>query len=103
MPKQEPKKDILDILREAEEANRADIDAPVAARQPELEKTKVHGEEEPPKKRTKVTSRINAETAELIDQYSTHKEEKTQITSFWAICPRKTSPATANVWKSFTK
>lgn len=76
MPKQEPKKDILDMLREAEEANRADIDAPVAARQPELEKTKVHGEEEPPKKRTKVTSRINAETAELIDQYSTHKEEK---------------------------
>jgi hypothetical protein len=68
------KPDILDILRGAEEQNRADMNAGAPARDPELEKTKVHGDEEAPKKRTKVTKRINAETAELIDKYSDHKE-----------------------------
>ncbi len=68
-------KDILDILREATEANESAQRVEVVSRKPELEKTKVHGEEQP-KKRTKVTSRINAETAELIDLYSTHKDEK---------------------------
>ncbi|MBR6783252.1 MAG: hypothetical protein IKM32_01020 [Clostridia bacterium] len=71
-----PKKDILDILREAEEQNHADMDVNLSGRKPEMEKTKLAAEEEAPKKRTKVTKRINAETAELIDQYSTYKEEK---------------------------
>lgn len=72
-----PKKDILDLLREAEEQNHADMDVNMSKRKPEMEKTKVASEDETPKKRTKVTKRINAETAELIDQYSTYKEEKT--------------------------
>ncbi len=71
-----PKKDILDILREAEEQNHADMDVNLSKRKPEMEKTKLASAEETPKKRTKVTKRINAETAELIDQYSTYKEEK---------------------------
>lgn len=71
-----PKKDILDILREAEEQNHADMDVNLSERKPEMEKTKLVSAEQPPKKRTKVTKRINAETAELIDQYSTYKEEK---------------------------
>ncbi len=71
-----PKKDILDILREAEEQNHADRDVNLSRRKPEMEKTKLASADEAPKKRTKVTKRINAETAELIDQYSTYKEEK---------------------------
>ena len=69
-------KDILDILREAREQNDADISASSSARKPELEATKIVGSEGGAKKRTKVTKRINAETAELIDQYSTRKDEK---------------------------
>ena len=71
-----PKQDILDILRAAEEQNHADMDVNLSRRKPEMEKTKLATADEAPKKRTKVTKRINAETAELIDQYSTYKEEK---------------------------
>ena len=68
--------DILELLREAEEKNHADMSVGTAERKPELEKTLVAESEAPQKKRTKVTKRINAETAELIDQYSTKKETK---------------------------
>ncbi len=68
-----PSKDILDLLREATEENRAAMDSHHTDRKPEMEKTKVASREETPKKRTKVTKRINAETAELIDKYSTRK------------------------------
>lgn len=71
-----PKKDILDILREAEEQNQADMVVNISERKPEMEKTKLANDDKAPKKRTKVTKRINAETAELIDQYSTYKDEK---------------------------
>ena len=71
-----PKQDILDILREAEAQNHADMDVNLSRRKPEMEKTKLAEADETPKKRTKVTKRINAETAELIDQYSTYKEER---------------------------
>ncbi|MBR6562439.1 MAG: hypothetical protein IKK70_00695 [Clostridia bacterium] len=71
-----PNKDILDLLREAEEQNRRDMNVEAAERKPEMDKTKVASDENAPKRRTKVTKRINAETAELIDQYSTHKDEK---------------------------
>lgn len=70
-----PSKDIFSLLREAEEENRAAMDTERVKREPEMEKTKLANEEEAPKKRTKVTKRINAETAELIDQYSTRKIE----------------------------
>ena len=70
-----PKIDILDLLREAEEQNAADMNVEARRHQPEMDKTKVVSESEP-KKKTKVTKRINAETAELIDKYSTHKDEK---------------------------
>lgn len=70
------KKDILDILREAEEKNDSERNLNLAERKPEMEKTKLADGAEPTKKRTKVTKRINAETAELIDQYSTYKDEK---------------------------
>lgn len=69
-------KDILDILREAREQNDADISVSSSARKPELETTKIVGSENDVKRRTKVTKRINAETAELIDQYSTRKDDK---------------------------
>jgi cation transport ATPase len=68
--------DILELLRQAEEKNHADMSVETAERKPELEKTLVADTENPPKKRTKVTKRINAETAELIDRYSTKKENK---------------------------
>ena len=71
-----PNQDILDILREAEAQNHADMDVNLSRRKPEMEKTKLAEADETPKKRTKVTKRINAETAELIDQYSTYKEER---------------------------
>ena len=41
-----PKKDILDILREAEEQNHADMDVNLSGRKPEMEKTKLAAEEE---------------------------------------------------------
>ncbi len=69
-------KDILDILRDAQEQNDAAVSVNMSARKPELESTIVASEAEAPKKRTKVTKRINAETAELIDQYSTRQFEK---------------------------
>ena len=69
--------DILELLRQAEEQNHADMNAGATERKPEMEKTLVAEKEAPSKKRTKVTKRINAETAELIDQYSTKKETKT--------------------------
>jgi cation transport ATPase len=69
--------DILELLRQAEEQNHADMNVGVTERKPEMEKTLVAEKEAPSKKRTKVTKRINAETAELIDQYSTKKENKT--------------------------
>ncbi|MBE6683973.1 MAG: hypothetical protein E7595_07525 [Ruminococcaceae bacterium] len=71
-----PQIDILDLLREAEEKNHADMNAGASKPNREMEKTKVVTDDGAPKKRTKVTKRINAETAELIDQYSTHKDEK---------------------------
>ncbi len=72
-----PSKDILDILREAEEANNAAMEKEPISRKPELEKTKVASSDAPTKKRTKVSKRINAETAELIDQYSSKKPTDT--------------------------
>ncbi len=73
-----PQKDILSILRDAEAQNSADMKAEGfgAKRDPMLEKTIVSDETPKPRKRTKVTRRINAETAELIDKYSTHKDER---------------------------
>ena len=68
--------DILELLRQAEEKNHADMNVGATERKPELDKTIVADSENTPKKRTKVTKRINAETAELIDQYSTKKENK---------------------------
>ncbi len=68
--------DILELLRQAEEKNHADMNVGATERKPELDKTIVADLENTPKKRTKVTKRINAETAELIDQYSTKKENK---------------------------
>ncbi len=66
-------KDILSLLKEAEEMNRADMGTSLSSRKSELENTVVAAEEPPKKPRTKITKRINAETAELIDQYSTRK------------------------------
>ncbi|MBQ9848948.1 MAG: hypothetical protein IJO64_07820 [Clostridia bacterium] len=71
-----PSKDILDLLREAEEENRSAMKTDMTERKPEMDKTKVASSEQPAKKKTKVTKRINAETAELIDKYSSRKEEK---------------------------
>ncbi len=71
-----PQKDILELLREAEEQNHADMGVSRSERNPKLDKTKIVTDDKPAKKRTKVTKRINAETAELIDQYSTYKDEK---------------------------
>lgn len=68
--------DILELLREAEEQNHADMGVDMRESKTEMEKTIVADVEKTTKKRTKVTKRINAETAELIDQYSTYKEEK---------------------------
>ncbi|MBR2901381.1 MAG: hypothetical protein IKC39_03970 [Clostridia bacterium] len=66
-------KDILSLLQEAEELNRADMGSSLSSRKTELENTVVASEEAPKKPHTKITKRINAETAELIDQYSTRK------------------------------
>ena len=71
-----PTKDILDILHEAEKQNLADdmlSDAPVHHMTDDG--GKADNSAEPVRKRTKVTKRINAETAELIDKYSAHKDE----------------------------
>lgn len=70
-----PSKDILDILREAREANDTAMESSSAQRKPEMEKTKSLADGDKPQKRTKVTKRINAETAELIDKYSTRKPD----------------------------
>lgn len=70
-----PTPDILELLREAESRNNADLEADRTARRPELEKTKVVSEQKPPKKQTRVTKRIDAETAELIDMYSSRPVE----------------------------
>ena len=71
-----PSKDIFELLREAEAQNHADMSVDVSANNKEPQSNEAHDETEKPKKRTKVTKRINAETAELIDQYSAHKDEK---------------------------
>ncbi len=79
MPNQKgekPSVDILSLLREAQEKNCEDMNAEVLSRNSELEKTVVAPSEPAKKPRTKITKRINAETAELIDQYSAHKDEK---------------------------
>ncbi len=70
-----PSKDILELLREAEEANNSAMKAGASEPKPEMAETKVVPTEKKPKKRTKVTKRINAETAELIDQYSARKDD----------------------------
>ncbi len=72
-----PSKDIMDILREAEEANNAAKEMEHIARKPEFDKTRVAGKDTPTQKRAKVSKRINAETAELIDQYSSKKPTDT--------------------------
>lgn len=71
-----PKKDILDILRDAEVQNSADMESRGFSRDPMMEKTIVNNGDTQPRKRTKVTKRINAETAELIDKYSARKDER---------------------------
>ncbi len=70
MADQKKQPDILEILRQAEEKNRSDMKLERDAPKPELQKTLV-ADEQSKKKQTKVTKRINAETAELIDMYST--------------------------------
>ncbi len=66
-----PSKDIMELLKEANDENRAAMNVSPTERKPEMESTKVV--ENGNIKRTKVTKRINAETAELIDKYSTRK------------------------------
>lgn len=70
--------DVLDLLREAEKKNEADKNFERSAKKAETEpKTDAAPTiSEPPKKKTKVTKRINAETAEIIDKYSTYDGEK---------------------------
>lgn len=68
--------DILELLREAEAENNKAANIDKTSRDPEIEKTIIVDENEPKKKKTKVTKRINAETAELIDMYSTFDGEK---------------------------
>lgn len=68
--------DILELLREAEEQNHADMGVDMRGSKAEMDKTVVADNEKVTKKRTKVTKRINAETAELIDRYSTYNDEK---------------------------
>ncbi len=76
-PKKDTSKvDILDLLRDASEKNSADMKSEAFVRDPKLEKTVVNDDATKTKRRTKVTKRINAETAELIDQYSTHRDER---------------------------
>ncbi len=79
MPKssgKKPSSDIFELLREAQEQNSADMKVGVVERKPEMEATKVVKNDVAPKRQTKVTKRINAETAELIDKYSTRKIER---------------------------
>lgn len=74
MAQQKKQPDILELLRQAEEQNRSDMNVERGNADPRLEKTIV-AEDKPKKKQTKVTKRINAETAELIDMYSTRPVE----------------------------
>ncbi len=69
-----PSKDIMELLKEANDENRAAMNVSPSERKPDMDSTKVI-EDGNNKKRTKVTKRINAETAELIDKYSTRKVE----------------------------
>lgn len=73
--KKQEQRDILEILREAEEQNIAAERVSREERVPELEKTIVADEHVAKRTPTKVTKRINAETAELIDKYSTRVVE----------------------------
>lgn len=66
--------DVLAVLRDAQNQNDADMKADGSVPAPTPDAT-IIAPEEPGKKRTKVTKRINAETAELIDQYSERREE----------------------------
>ena len=66
--------DVLAVLRDAQNQNDADMKADGSAPAPTPDAT-IIAPEEPGKKRTKITKRINAETAELIDQYSERREE----------------------------
>ncbi len=70
-----PSSDIFAILREAEAKNQEDMNVSVKDKKDDLAKTLV-ASSDTPKKRTKVTKRINAETAELIDKYSTREVER---------------------------
>ena len=73
-----PEVNIFDLLREAEEQNRADMNYDPAAAKPKEEagETAEPKSTKQPKKHTRVTKRINAETAEIIDKYSTYDGEK---------------------------
>jgi hypothetical protein len=62
-----PSKDIMELLKEANEENRAAMNVAPAERKAEMDSTKIVDDGNN-KKRTKVTKRINAETAELIDK-----------------------------------
>lgn len=78
MPKSKggkPSVDILDLLHAAAEENRAAMDVERVLQDTQMGDTKPLTQEDLTKKRTKVTKRIDAETAELIDQYSTRKVE----------------------------
>ncbi len=68
--------DIFELLRVASDSNDADRGVDFSGKKPEPvpdEPAKPEGQ--PLKKHTKVTKRINAETAELIDKYSTYDGE----------------------------
>ena len=72
-----PAPDILEILHQAEEKNKSDrsrMKTPAPEAKDKLEKTIV-ASEKPKKAPTKITKRINAETAELIDMYSDKKDK----------------------------
>ncbi len=68
-----PTSDLFELLQQAKDKNHADMGAEMTKRAPEMETTKPLGAKEQPKRKTQVTKRINAETAELIDKYSTRK------------------------------
>ncbi len=72
-----PSKDILQILREAEDANNAAKNVEIAPRKPEMDKTRVASATPNDKRRHMVTKRFNAETADLIDKYSSRKQPDT--------------------------
>lgn len=78
---EKPKLNIFELLREAEEKNREDMNFDPAAEKPKEPEEKPAAseskeEKKQPKKHTRVTRRINAETAEIIDKYSTYDGEK---------------------------